>query len=111
MAEQNNKVETEEFKPNDAQNIVTKVRIFPFKEGTNLGHFRGLASIEVYGALVIRGLRIMEGADEGKYFVGYPIDSFYKGEDFRTIVTPINDNVKQAIEHAVLSKYHEYLNS
>ena len=108
MTEQNCKVETEEFKPE--QNIVTKVRIFPFKEGANLGHFMGLATIEMFGAISIRGLRIMEDCD-GKYFVGFPIDSFYKGEDFRHIVEPLNENVRQAITHAVIGKYHEYLNS
>lgn len=111
MAEQkqNCKVETEEFKPE--QNIVTKVQVFPFKDGANLGHMKGLATIEVFGALVIRGLRIMEGSEEGKYFVGYPIDTFYKGEDYRTIVTPVNENVRQAITQAVIGKYQEYLNS
>lgn len=110
MANENAKVETEEFKPETAQNIVTNVRIFPFKDGANLGHMKGLAVIEVFGALSIRGLRIMEGTD-GNYFVGFPIDTFYKGDDFRTIVTPLNENVRQAINHAVIGKYHEYLNS
>jgi stage V sporulation protein G len=109
MTEQNCKVETEEFKPE--QNIVTKVRIFPFKEGPNLGHLKGFATIEMFGAISIRGLRIMEGSDEGEYFVGFPIDPFYKGEDYRHVVEPLNENVRQAINHAVLSKYHEYLNS
>jgi len=110
MAEQNCKVETEEFKPEPAQNIVTNVRIFPFKEGPNLGHMKGLAVIEMFGAITIRGLRIMEDCD-GNYFVGFPIDTFYKGEDYRHIVEPLNENVRQAITHAVIGKYHEYLNS
>lgn len=111
MAEQkqNCKVETEAFKPE--QNIVTKVQVFPFKDGANLGHMKGLATIEMFGAISIRGLRIMEGSEEGKYFVGFPIDTFYKGEDFRTIVTPMNENVRQAITQAVIGKYQEYLNS
>lgn len=109
MSEQN--VETKEPKQETAPNIVTKVRIFPFKDGANLGHMKGVATIEVFGALSIRGLRIMEGSDEGKYFVGFPIDPFYKGEDFRTIVTPLNEDVKQAINDAVIGKYQEYLNS
>ena len=108
MAEQN---KTEETKQEVAQNIVTKVQVFPFTDGANLGHMKGTATIEVFGALVIRGLRIMEGSEEGKYFVGFPIDTFYKGEDYRTIVTPVNENVRQAITHAVIGKYHEYLNS
>ena len=108
MSEQN---KTEETKQETAQNIVTNVKIFPFKDGANLGHMKGVATIEVFGALSIRGLRIMEGSEEGKYFVGFPIDTFYKGEDYRTIVTPLNDSVKQAINDAVIGKYQEYLNS
>jgi len=108
MAEQN---KTEETKQESAQNIVTQVKIFPFKEGPSLGHMKGLATIEVFGALAIRGLRIMEGVEEGNYFVGYPIDTFYKGEDYRNIVTPLNDTVKQAINDAVIGKYKEFLNS
>ena len=108
MLEQN---KTEETKQETAQNIVTNVKIFPFKDGANLGHMKGIATIEVFGALSIRGLRIMEGSEEGKYFVGFPIDTFYKGEDYRTIVTPLNDSVKQAINDAVIGKYQEYLNS
>ena len=108
MAEQN---KTEETKQEVAQNIVTKVQVVPITDGANLGHMKGTATIEVFGALVIRGLRIMEGSEEGKYFVGFPIDTFYKGEDYRTIVTPVNENVRQAITHAVIGKYHEYLNS
>ena len=108
MSEQN---KTEESKQEVAQNIVTNVKIFPFKDGANLGHMKGVATIEVFGALSIRGLRIMEGSEEGKYFVGFPIDPFYKGEDYRSIVTPLNDSVKQAINDAVIGKYQEYLNS
>lgn len=108
MSEQN---KTEETKQEVAQNIVTNVKIFPFKEGPNLGHLRGFATIEVFGALSIRGLRIMEGVDEGNYFVGYPVDPFFKGEDYRYIVEPLNDTVKQAIKDAVIGKYREFLNS
>lgn len=108
MSEQN---KTEETKQETAQNIVTQVKIFPFKDGANLGHMKGMATIEVFGVLSIRGLRIMEGVEEGNYFVGYPIDTFYKGEDYRTIVTPLNESVKQAINDAVISKYLEVINS
>lgn len=108
MSEQN---KTEESKQEVAQNIVTNVKIYPFKEGPSLGHLRGVAIIELFGAISVRGLRIMEGVDEGNYFVGFPIDPFYKGEDSRYIVEPMNENVKQAINDAVIGKYQEYLNS
>ena len=108
MSEQN---KTEETKQEVAQNIVTQVKIFPFKDGANLGHMKGVATIEVFGMLSIRGLRIMEGVEEGNYFVAFPVDPFYKGEDYRHIVEPLNESVKQAINDAVIGKYKEYLNS
>ena len=108
MSEQN---KTEETKQEVAQNIVTQVKIFPFKDGANLGHMKGVATIEVFGMLSIRGLRIMEGVEEGNSFVAFPVDPFYKGEDYRHIVEPLNESVKQAINDAVIGKYKEYLNS
>lgn len=91
---------------NDASNmttVVTNVQIFPFKDGTGLGHIKGLACIVLNDSMLIRGLRIMEG--ENGLFVGYPNDPFYKGEDFRSICNPITRQLREAIEDAVLSKY------
>lgn len=86
--------------------LVTKVQVFPFKEGINLGHLRGLATVQISNAFTIRGLRVMQ-RDDGQMFVGYPVDPFYKGEDYRYIVEPLNEDVKAAVEHAVLAKWHE----
>ena len=88
--------------------LVTKVRVFPLKEGANLGHFRGMATIEISNAFSIRGLRIMQ-RDDGQLFVGYPVDAFYKGEEHRYMVEPLNEDVKAAVEHAVLAKWHEVM--
>lgn len=83
---------------------VTNVRVFPFKEGANLGHMKGLATIVLNDQIQIRGLRIMEG--ENGMYVGYPIDTFYKGEDFRTVCLPITRQLREHIENCVLEKYH-----
>lgn len=84
---------------------VTAVKIFPFIEAPSLGHVRGMATVELNGAIRIRGLRIMSG-DKGM-FVGYPVDPFYKGEEFRYVVDCCDNEVRQAIEKAVLEKYEE----
>ena len=84
---------------------VTAVKVYPFKESPSLGHIRGMASVELNGAIRIRSLRIMSG-DTGM-FVGYPVDPFFKGEDYRYVVECIDDEVRQAIEKAVLAKYEE----
>lgn len=82
---------------------VTNVQVFPFKDGANLGHMKGLAQIVLNDQMVIRGLRIMEG--EHGMFVGFPNDPFYKGEDFRSIVLPITRQLREHIENCVLEKY------
>lgn len=83
--------------------VVTAVQVFPFSEGATLGHMKGLAQVVLNDALTIRGLRIMEG-DNG-LFVGYPLDPFYKGEEFRNIVFPITKELREHIENCVLEKY------
>ena len=83
---------------------VTNVQVFPFKEGINLGHMKGMASVVLNDQLTIRGLRIMDGED-GLY-VGYPNDPFYKGEDCSSICFPITRQLKEHIENCVLEMYN-----
>lgn len=82
---------------------VTQVQVFPFKEGPSLGHLKGLALVVINDQLVIRGLRIMDGVSG--LFVSYPIDPFYKGDDFRNIVNPLTRQLREHIENCVLEKY------
>jgi len=82
---------------------VTNVQVFPFVEGANMGHIKGLAVITLNDQIVIRGLRIMEG--ENGMFVGFPIDPFFKGEECRHLVTPVTRQLREHIENCVLEKY------
>ena len=70
----------------------------------NYGHVKGMAQIVLNDQIVIRGLRITEGSNG--MFIGYPIDAFYKGEDFRNICNPITRQLREHIENCVLEKYH-----
>lgn len=83
--------------------VVTAVQVFPFADGVTLGHIKGVAQVVLNDALVIRGLRIMDG--ENGLFVGYPVDPFYKGEEFRTVVNPTTRKLREHIENVVLEKY------
>lgn len=83
--------------------VVTAVQVFPFKSGANLGHIKGLAEVVINDALVIRGLRICDG--ENGMFVQYPVDPFYKGDEFRSIVFPMTRELREHIENVVLEKY------
>lgn len=84
---------------------VTNVRVFPFKETSKMMYTKGMANITLNDAIVIRGLRIMDGTDG--LFVAYPADPFYKGEDTRNLVAPSRDDVRSYIEAVVLNKFNE----
>lgn len=88
---------------------VTSVQVFPFKEGPNLGHMKGLASVVLNDQFMVRGLRVMDGVNG--LFVGYPTDPFYKGEDFRSICNPISRQLREHIENCVLEKYQATIES
>lgn len=86
---------------------VTAVQVFPFRDGPSLGHIKGLAQVVLNDQFLVRGLRIMEG--ENGLFVGYPVDPFFKGEEYRTVCNPITRQLKEHIENCVLEKYQAAL--
>jgi stage V sporulation protein G len=87
---------------------VTNVQVYPFKETPTLGHMKGMASIVLNDQLQVRGLRIMVG-DNG-LFVSYPLDPFYKGEDYRSLCFPVTRQLREHIEACVLEKYQASFN-
>lgn len=84
---------------------VTKVDVYPFKEGAYIGHVKAIANIVLNDQIQVRGIRVMDG--ENGMFVGYPVDPFYKGEGYRNIVFPITAELRHHIEKSVLEKYDE----
>ena len=84
---------------------VTQVNVYPLNEGAYIGRLKALANIVLNDQIQVRGLRVMDG--ENGLFVGYPVDPFYKGEDFRNIVFPITAELRHHIEKSVLEKYDE----
>lgn len=84
---------------------VTKVDVYPFKEGAYIGRVKAIANIVLNDQVQVRGLRVMDG--ENGMFVGYPVDPFYKGEGYRNIFFPITAELRHHIEKSVLEKYDE----
>ena len=82
---------------------VTSVQVFPFKEGPRMGRIKALATVILNDQLHLRGLRVMDGKDG--LFVGYPVDPFYKGEEYRSIFFPIKRELREEIETKVLEAY------
>ena len=70
-----------------------------------IGHVKAIANIVLNNQIKVRGLRVMDG--ECGLFVGYPNDPFYKGDDFRSIVSPLTAELRHHIEKRVLEKYDE----
>lgn len=91
--------ENQQFEPLQ----VTQVQVFPFKESVSMGHIKGLATVVLNDQLIIRSLRIMEG--ENGLFIGYPLDPFFKGDEFRSITNPLTRALREHIENVVLEKY------
>lgn len=84
---------------------VTHVQVYPFKEGASLGKIKAVASIVLNDQVQIRGLRVVDGVNG--LFVGYPCDPYYKGEDFRSVVTPMTRPLRDHIENCVLERYQQ----
>ena len=83
--------------------VVTHVQVYPFKESPTLGHIKALARVVLNDQLQLTGLRVMDGTNG--FFVSYPNDPFYKGEDYRSIYFPITRECREHIENCVLEKY------
>ena len=86
---------------------VTQVQVFPFKDDGNLGVTKAMANIVLNDQLVIRGLRVKDGVNG--LFVSFPLDPFYKGEEFRSVCFPLTRQLREHIENVVIEKYQQYM--
>lgn len=81
---------------------VTSVQVFPFNNSP-LGNVKAIVTIVLNDQFIVRGLRVMNGCNG--LFVSYPVDPFYKEDDFRTLYNPITRQLREHIENCVLEKY------
>lgn len=81
---------------------VTQVLVFPFKDSP-LATVKAMATVVLNDQFMVRGLRVMNGCNG--LFVSYPVDPFFKGDDFRTVCNPITRQLREHIENCVLEKY------
>ena len=99
--------ETEAKQETGCDIIVTDVKIFPFKDA-GIGHIRALANIVLNEAIVIRRLRVMEN-DDG-LLLAYPVDPFYDGTGYSSIIVPVTRELREYIENEVIKRYQEVAN-
>lgn len=86
---------------------VTSVQVYPFKDHAGLGSVKALATVVLNDQFLVRGLRVMDGCNG--LFVGYPLDPFFKGEEFRSQVVPMTRQLREHIENCVLEKYQQVI--
>ena len=75
---------------------VTQVKVFPFKEGLNIGRIKAIAEFVLNGQLLLRGVCVMDGEN------GISLD--YLGEDIVAFL-PMTREFREEIEAAVLNEY------
>lgn len=86
---------------------VTQVWVYPSKDCKGLGSVKALATVVLNDQFLVRGLRVMDGCNG--LFVSYPLDPFFKGEEFRSLVVPITRQLREHIENCVLEKYQQVI--
>jgi stage V sporulation protein G len=86
--------------------VVTDVKIFPFKED-NVGVTKAMANIVLNDQLIIRGLRVKDGVNG--LFVSFPLDPFFRGEEFRNVCFPLTRQLREHIENVVIEKYQNIM--
>lgn len=88
---------------------VTSCKVYPFRDVGSVGKIKAIASIILNDTLQVRGLRVMDGANG--FYVGYPIDPFYKGDEFSGICFPITRAMREHIENVVLNTYQQTIST
>ncbi len=84
----------------------TSVQVYPSKESG--GKTKAFARVAINDQLQLTGLRVMDGANG--FFVSYPLDPYYKSEDYHSIFYPLNKELREHVEQCVLEKYQEMMN-
>jgi len=84
---------------------VTSAKVYPVKAKDS--KTLAIASVTLNEQLQLTGLRIIDGVNG--YFVSYPIDPTYQGEDYHSIYYPLQKELREEIEFRILEKYQEVI--
>jgi len=86
----------------------TSVQVYPVKESAG-GKTKAFSRVTLNDQLQLTGLRVVDGVNG--FFVSYPLDPNYKGEDYHSIFYPLQRELRDHIEQCVLEKFQEMVNS
>jgi stage V sporulation protein G len=85
---------------------ISQVRIYPFETGSLGRHTLAYADIIVDGCLVIKGLRVVEGAGGG-LFVAFPAQRGRNGR-YYDLVVPLDAATREYIRTAVIDAFKQW---
>ncbi len=83
---------------------ITDIRV---RKITAEGRMKAVVSVTFDDAFVVHDIKVIEGQD--KLFIAMPSRKTMDGE-FKDIAHPINVEMREALQAAVLAKYEESLN-
>jgi len=84
----------------------TSIQVYPFKESG--GKTKATARVVINDQLQLTALRVVDGVNG--FFVSYPLDPYYKGEEYHSVFYPLHKELREHIEQCVLEKYQEMVN-
>ena len=82
---------------------ITAVKVYPFDTRETGGKTVAFAEIEIGGALLLRGIRVLESGSRG-LFLGYPSQRARR-ETFVDLVEPLTAEAKRQIRETVIEEY------
>lgn len=85
---------------------ISQVRIYPFDTGSLGGHTRAYADITIDSCLVLKGLRVVEGAGGG-LFVAFPTQRGRNGR-YYDLVVPVDAATREYIRTTVIDAFKQW---
>jgi stage V sporulation protein G len=86
---------------------ISQVRIYPFDTGSLGGQTRAYADITIDACLLLKGLRVVEGAGGG-LFVAFPTQRGRNGRYYELVV-PVNAATREYIRTTVIEAFKQWV--
>ena len=85
---------------------ISQVRIYPFDTGSLGGHTRAYADVTIAGCLLVKGLRVVEGAGGG-LFVAFPAQRGRDGR-YHELLVPLDAETRDYIRTTVIEAFKRW---
>ncbi len=85
---------------------ISQISIYPFETASMGGHIRAYADITIDDCLLLKGLRVVEGA-RGGLFVALPRQRGRDGR-YHDLVVPLDAETRECIRTAVLDAFQHW---